>query len=240
MDFGTTAFWLALAQIVWVNILLSGDNAVVIALAARSLPPRQQKQAIVIGSGAAIVMRIALTVIAAQLLELPWLKTVGAVLLLYIGVTLLLPDGEEDAHGSDTAGMFNAVRTILIADLVMSLDNVIAVAAAAKGSMSLLVIGLAISIPLVIFGSTLLLRVIERFPLVVWLGAGLLGYIAGEVLVQDPALGTALTALAQAWGTDLHALGVAFGGTGAAIVVLLGKALLTRRQTREASAQRAV
>ncbi len=239
MDFGTTAFWLALAQIVWVNILLSGDNAVVIALAARSLPPKQQKQAIVIGSGAAIVMRIALTVVAAQLLELPWLKTVGAVLLLYIGVTLLLPDGEEDVHRSDTAGMFNAVRTILIADLVMSLDNVIAVAAAAKGSMSLLVIGLAISIPLVIFGSTLLLRVIERFPVVVWLGAGLLGYIAGEVLVQDPALGTALEALAQAWGMDLHALGIAFGGAGAVLVVLLGKALLTRRQTREASAQRA-
>jgi YjbE family integral membrane protein len=239
MDPGSTAFWLALAQIVWVNILLSGDNAVVIALAARSLPPKQQKQAIVIGSGAAIVMRIALTVVAAQLLELPWLKTVGAVLLLYIGVTLLLPDGEEDVHRSDTAGMFNAVRTILIADLVMSLDNVIAVAAAAKGSMSLLVIGLAISIPLVIFGSTLLLRVIERFPVVVWLGAGLLGYIAGEVLVQDPALGTALEALAQAWGIDLHALGIAFGGAGAVLVVLLGKALLTRRQTREASAQRA-
>jgi YjbE family integral membrane protein len=236
MEFATAAFWLALAQIVWVNILLSGDNAVVIALAARSLPAKQQKQAIVIGSGAAIVMRIVLTVVAAQLLQLPWLKTIGAVLLLYIGVTLLLPDGEEDGHGAQTGGMVAAVRTILIADLVMSLDNVIAVAAAAKGSMPLLIIGLAISIPLVIFGSTLLLRVIERFPVVVWLGAALLGYIAGEIIVADPALAPAFAAVSSALGMDPHQLGLALGAAGALFVVVVGKLLLARRRAAAQSA----
>ena len=133
MDIASHAFWLALGQIVVANILRSGDNAVVIALAARSLPPKQQKKAIMIGSGAAIVMRILLTLVAAQLLQLPWLKLIGAALLLYIGVTLLLPEDEEgDGHGEGKGSMAVAVRTILIADLVMSLDNVIAVAAAAK------------------------------------------------------------------------------------------------------------
>ena len=197
MEFGSTAFWLALGQIIWVNILLSGDNAVVIALAARSLPPKQQKQAILIGSGAAIAMRIVLTLVAAQLLQLPWLKLIGAVLLIYIGVTLLLPEDEGEHEGKEAGGMVAAVRTILIADLVMSLDNVIAVAAAAKGDTTLLIIGLAMSIPLVIFGSTLLLKVIERFPIVVWLGAGLLGFIAGEIVVDDPAVKDTLLAMAK-------------------------------------------
>ena len=189
MDIWSSIFWLALAEIVWVNILLSGDNAVVIALAARSLPPAQQKRAVVIGSAAAIVMRIILTLVAAQMLTLPWLKLVGAILLVYIGVSLLLQDDDANGNaGGATSGMLAAIRTILIADLVMSLDNVIAVAAAAKGNTFLLVAGLAISIPLVIFGSTLLLRVIERFPLLVWFGAALLGFIAGELMVDDPAL----------------------------------------------------
>ena len=148
MEFGSTAFWLALGQIIWVNILLSGDNAVVIALAARSLPPKQQKQAILIGSGAAIAMRIVLTLVAAQLLQLPWLKLIGAVLLIYIGVTLLLPEDEGEHEGKEAGGMVAAVRTSMIADLVMSLDNVIAVAGAAHGSLALLLFGLAVSIPL--------------------------------------------------------------------------------------------
>ncbi|MFO1199778.1 MAG: TerC family protein [Burkholderiaceae bacterium] len=230
MDFGTAAFWVALLQIIWVNILLSGDNAVVIALAARSLPPKQQKQAIAIGSGAAIVMRIVLTIVAAQLLQLPWLKLIGALLLLYIGVTLLLPEDEEDGGGEGAKkGMIAAVRTILIADLVMSLDNVIAVAAAAKGSTVLLVLGLAISIPLVIFGSTLLIKVIERFPIVVWLGAALLGYIAGEIVIDDPALKGSFESLAHGVGMDHHAMGTALGAVGALIVVVVGKVLLMRR-----------
>ena len=208
MDIASHAFWLALGQIVVANILLSGDNAVVIALAARSLPPKQQKKAIMIGSGAAIVMRILLTLVAAQLLQLPWLKLIGAALLLYIGVTLLLPEDEEgDGHGEGKGSMAVAVRTILIADLVMSLDNVIAVAAAAKGDTTLLVLGLAISIPLVIFGSTLLLKVIERFPIIVWLGAALLGYIAGEIALADPVIRDWIEIQANAMGMSGHTLG---------------------------------
>ena len=229
MEFGSTAFWLALGQIIWVNILLSGDNAVVIALAARSLPPKQQKQAVIIGSAAAVVMRIALTLVAVQLMQLPWLKFIGAILLVYIGVTLLLPEPDE-SHGGDGAGnMFAAVRTILIADLVMSLDNVIAVAAAAKGSTLLLVLGLAISIPLVIFGSTLLLKVIDRYPMIVWLGAALLGFIAGEIMVDDKGVASYLHAFGASLGIPADKLGLAFGIAGAILVVALGKYFLVRR-----------
>jgi len=230
IEFASPEFWLALGKIVWVNILLSGDNAVVIALAARSLPPQQQKQAIMIGSGAAIALRIVLTLVAAQLLLLPYLKLVGALLLLYIGVTLLLPENDSDEEGSGVTGsMAVAVRTILIADLVMSLDNVIAVAAAANGNTTLLVIGLATSIPLVIFGSTLLLKVIERFPVIVWAGAALLGFIAGEISVTDPALASWFAAQEAEWGLGEHRLQILVGLLGAVFVVGLGKALLSRR-----------
>ena len=230
IEFASPEFWLALGKIVWVNILLSGDNAVVIALAARSLPPQQQKQAIMIGSGAAIALRIVLTLVAAQLLLLPYLKLVGALLLLYIGVTLLLPENDSDEEGSGVTGsMAVAVRTILIADLVMSLDNVIAVAAAANGNTALLVIGLATSIPLVIFGSTLLLKVIERFPVIVWAGAALLGFIAGEISVTDPALASWFAAQEAAWGLGEHRLQILVGLLGAVFVVGLGKTLLSRR-----------
>src|SRR2546422_9669829 len=146
-------FWVGLVKIIGVNIILSGDNAVVIALAARSLPPKQQTQAIIWGSGAAIVMRIILTLFAVALLTLPWLKIVGSVLLFWIGVKLLVPE-EDDAEIEASTQLLSAIKTILIADLVMSLDNVIAVAAAAGGSILLLILGLAISIPLVIFGAT--------------------------------------------------------------------------------------
>ena len=158
-------FWIGLGQIIIVNIVLSGDNAVVIALAARSLPPKQQKQAVIWGSAAAVVMRIILTIVAVELLRLAFLKLIGAALLLWIGVQLLLPEKEEGHGGASVqGGMFIAIRTILIADLVMSLDNVIGVAAAAKGSITLLVLGLLISIPLVIFGSTILMRFMVRSP----------------------------------------------------------------------------
>ena len=180
-------FWTALLKIIGVNIVLSGDNAVVIALAARSLPPKQQKQAIFWGSGAAIVMRIVLTLFAVALLNLPWLKLVGSVLLLWIGVKLLLPEeGDENIEASDN--LWAAIKTILIADLVMSLDNVIAVAAAAGGHLGLLIIGLAISIPLVIFGATLLLKLMERWPIIITIGAGLLGFVAGEMAWEDGAI----------------------------------------------------
>lgn len=187
-------FWVALAKIIWVNILLSGDNAVVIALAARSLPPKQQKNAIVLGSAAAIVLRVVLTVFAVQLLQYPYLKLVGAALLLWIGVQLLLP--EDDGENSEVAGSDNlwvAIRTILLADLVMSLDNVIAVAAAAESGppdakLVLLLVGLGLSIPLIVVGSQVLLRVMERWPVIITAGAGLLGFVAGEMAVSDPAV----------------------------------------------------
>ncbi|OZI30141.1 hypothetical protein CAL29_18950 [Bordetella genomosp. 10] len=230
MELTQAAFWLALLQIIWVNILLSGDNAVVIALAARALPPDQQKKAIVIGSAAAIVMRIVLTLVAAKLLLLPWLKLIGAVLLVYIGVTLLLPDDEDEGDGKTHGSLMSAIRTIMIADLVMSLDNVVAVAAAAMGDTTLLVLGLAISIPLVIFGSTLLLKVIERFPIIVWVGAALLGFIAGELLVGDPALQEPIARIDTALGVTQHSFATMVGVAGALLVLALGKILIARRK----------
>ena len=179
-------FWIGLFKIVWINIILSGDNAVVIALAARGLPPQQQKKAVLFGSGAAVVLRIVLTVVAAKLMQLPFVEVIGGLLLLWIGVGLLKAEDEEEDSGSVAGqGMMAAVRTILLADLVMSLDNVIAVAAAAGGDMLLLILGLAISIPLVIFGSTLMIKLMERFPVIVTLGAALIGWVAGETITSD-------------------------------------------------------
>jgi YjbE family integral membrane protein len=230
MELTSAAFWAALGSIIWVNILLSGDNAVVIALAARSLPPHQQNKAIFWGSAAAILMRIGLTIIALEMLKWPYLKIVGGLLLLYIGVTLLLEDGDEGDQGKAGGGgsLWAAIRTILVADLVMSLDNVIAVAAAAKGDVPLLVIGLAISIPLIIFGSTLLLKVMERYPIIVTAGAALLGFLAGEMLLTDPAT-------VARFGELSHTVVNIAGAIGAAFVVALGT-LLQRRRERAAEA----
>ena len=190
MDFSLSspAMWAALGNIILVNIVLSGDNAVVIALAARGLPPTLQRMAIVWGSAAAIVMRVLLTIFAVQLLQYPYLKLIGGVLLLWIGVKLLVEDeGHEQKIAGHTA-LWAAVRTILIADLVMSLDNVIGVAAAAKGNVTLLIIGLAISIPLIVFGSSLMLKLMERFPIIITLGGALLGYLGGDMMATDPAI----------------------------------------------------
>ena len=220
----TAHFWGALMAIIGVNIVLSGDNAVVIALAARSLPPQQQKAAIFWGSGAAIVMRIVLTIVAVELLRLPYLKIVGSILLLWIAVQLLLPEDDEGDGGPVAGGLGAAIRTILIADLVMSLDNVIAVAAAAKGSLLLLILGLAISIPLVIFGSTMLLKLMERFPVIITLGAALLGWVSGDMAVTDPAIKDWIDANA-AW---LHTVAPAVGAIG---VVAVGKWLAARAES---------
>lgn len=227
MEFTSAAFWAALGSIIWVNILLSGDNAVVIALAARSLPPHQQKKAIFWGSAAAIVMRIGLTVIALEMLKWPFLKIVGGLLLVYIGVTLLLEEddgGDQGKEGND-GSLATAIRTILIADLVMSLDNVLAVAAAAKGNVPLLVIGLAVSIPLIIFGSTLLLKVMEKFPIIVTAGAALLGFLAGEMLLTDPAV-------VSRFGELSHTVINIAGAIGAFLVVAIGTLLNKRNKAR--------
>jgi YjbE family integral membrane protein len=229
MDLMSAAFWAALGSIIWVNVLLSGDNAVVIAMAARALPANQQKRAIFLGSAAAIVLRILLTVIALEMLKWPYLKLVGAILLLYIGISLLAEgdEGEDAAGGSSNGSLMQAVRTILVADLVMSLDNVLAVAAAAKGNVPLLVIGLAVSIPLIIFGSTLLLKVMERYPAIVTAGAALLGWLAGEMLLTDPAL------VSRFGEPDLLTLNGA-RIVGALLVVAVGS-LLARRQRAAAA-----
>jgi YjbE family integral membrane protein len=214
-------FWIGLVKIIWINIILSGDNAVVIALAARSLPATQQRQAVLFGSGAAVVLRIILTVVAVKLLALPYLQIVGGMLLLWIGVQLLGEEDEAQGHSKAHGSLLGAVRTILIADLVMSLDNVIAVAAAARGDTMLLILGLAISIPIVIFGSTLMIRLMERFPIIVTLGAALIGWVGGETVASDVALRD--FALANRW---LHYVAAAVG---AVLVIGLGK-LLQRRQ----------
>ncbi len=232
MDIDATTFWVALAQIIGVNLVLSGDNAVVIALAARSLPKHQQGKAIFWGSGAAVVMRILLTIIAVEMLRLPYLKLVGGALLVWIGIKLLVPEAEDDGSTNFTGStLMAAIRTILIADLVMSLDNVIGVAAAAKGSLLLLILGLAISIPIVIFGSTLLLKLMQRFPVVITVGAGLLGWVAGEMAITDPLVKEGVDAHVP-W---LHAIGPA---AGAALVVATGKwlALINRRGSENAAA----
>src|SRR3979411_1710141 len=186
-ELASQAFWIGLLKIIGVNIILSGDNAVVIAVAARSLPATQQKQAIFWGAGAAIVLRILLTLFAVALLALPWLKLVGSLLLFWIGVKLLIPE-DDDPDIKAHEHLMSAIKTILVADLVMSLDNVIAVAAAAQGSVALLVLGLAISIPLVIFGATLLVTLMDRFPVIITIGGGLIGWVAGEMLISDLAL----------------------------------------------------
>jgi YjbE family integral membrane protein len=237
------AFWVGLAKIIGVNIILSGDNAVVIALAARSLPPKQQKLAIFWGAGAAIVLRIVLTLFAVALLSLPWLKLVGSVLLFWIGIKLLVPeDDDEDVPASEH--LLTAIKTILIADLVMSLDNVIAVAAAAQGSVILLVLGLAISIPLVIFGATLLVKAMERFPVIITIGAGLIGWVAGEMLISDSALQPWLTGYGITYAGDplkpyYSGLNLEWisGIVGIVIVVVVGKWIASRSAAQESTAK---
>lgn len=215
LDLSSATFWAAFGSIVLANIVLSGDNAVVIAMAARTLKPEQRGKAIFWGSAAAIVMRIALTIVAIQLLTLPYLKVIGAALLVYIGVDLLKGGGDDEGHGKEINGMLAAIRTILIADLVMSLDNVLAVAAAAKGNVPLLVLGLLVSIPLIVFGATLLTKVMDRFPIIITIGAALLGFLAGEMLLTDPAVITQFGAMSEQTVTFA-------GAIGAALVVALG------------------
>jgi YjbE family integral membrane protein len=212
-----SVFWLGLLQVIGVNVILSGDNAVVIALACRSLPPRQQRIGVALGSAAAVVMRVVLTLFVVSLMTVPYLKIVGSLLLLWIGLELLKPEEDEDeVHAAEH--LWAAVRTVLIADAVMSLDNVIAVAAAAKGNLTLLILGLVISIPLVVYGATLLIRLINRFPMIVTVGAALIGYIAGDVMVTDPAI--------EPWiGSHAAWLHLAAPVIGSVFVVLFGMAL---------------
>ena len=217
-------FWIALSQIILINIVLSGDNAVVIAMASRSLAPSQQKKAIFFGSVGAIVLRVVLTFFAVYLLTLPYLKLVGAALLLWIGVGLLKGDDDEGELASHT-NLAAAIKTIVVADLIMSLDNVVGVAAAAKGNLPLLVFGLVVSIPLIIFGSTLILKLMGRFPVIITLGAALLGWVAGEMAMSDPSVAD--------WSAHQHALHTVVPAMGAVAVVVVGKWLTSRQQQQQ-------
>lgn len=182
-------FWMQLMKIMMVNIVLSGDNAVVIAMAARSLPARQQKLAILWGSGGAVVLRVLLTVVAVALLGIPFLQGVGGLLLVWIAYKLLVEEDEAQGTGHHAHGsLMSAVKTILIADVVMSLDNTLAIAGVANGDYTLLGLGLALSIPIVVFGSALIMMLMDRFPVIVYVGAGLIAYTAGEMIDSDKAV----------------------------------------------------
>ena len=189
------AFWIAVGKIIWINVLLSGDNALVIALACRGLAPRQRLWGMIFGAGAAVVLRIIFTGIVASLMELPYLKLVGGLALLVIAAKLLVPEQEDEEGVESASHLWAAVQIVVVADIVMSLDNVIAVAAAANGSVPLLILGLAISIPLIVAGAALIMAVLNRLPILVWAGAALLGWIAGDVIATDPAVHPKLQAL---------------------------------------------
>ena len=189
------AFWVAVGKIIWINILLSGDNALVIAMACRGLQPRHRAWGMILGAGAAVLLRIIFTGVVASLMELPYLKLVGGLALLVIAAKLLVPDDESEDDVDTASHLLAAVQIVVVADIVMSLDNVIAVAAAANGSVPLLILGLAISIPLIVAGAALIMALLTRLPILVWAGAGLLGWIAGEVIATDPAIHPTLNAL---------------------------------------------
>ncbi|HLS55837.1 MAG TPA: TerC family protein [Zeimonas sp.] len=229
IEFLATMHWGAVLQIILIDILLGGDNAVVIALACRNLPKQQRMKGILWGTAGAIILRVILIAFAVALLKVPFLKLVGGALLIWIGVKLLLP-GDEDEHGNLQGGttLWSAIKTIIVADLVMSVDNVIAIAGAAQQAdpdhqMGLVIFGLIVSIPLIVWGSTLVLRLLERYPLVITLGGALLGWIAGGMMITD-------IVTVDAIGEPGAALRYAAAIAGAVLVVVLGKVLGARRK----------
>lgn len=224
------AFWLAVLQIVFVNILLSGDNAVVIAMACRGLPPRQRLWGLLIGAGLAVVLLIVFTAIVAHLLMLPYLKLAGGLALLYIAVRLLLPENADKDEVEATAHLWRAVRIVLVADIIMSFDNILAVAAVARGNLALLAIGLTISIPVIVAGAALIMALLDRFPILTWAGAALLGWLAGSVMLADPAVsGYVATVLGESL---VGPAALAASGAGAALVVVIGGLWRQTRRSR--------
>ena len=216
-------FWFSVLQVIWINILLSGDNAVVIALACRGLPPRERLWGMIIGAGLASVLLIVFTGVISVLMTLPYLQIVGAIVLMGIAIKLLAPQRHDQEDTPEaTEDLWRAVRLVVVADIVMSLDNVIAVAGIARGRYLLLGLGLAVSIPLVIAGSAIILWLIERFPILVWAGAGLLGWVAGDILVGDPIIHRALSEF------DAQTVELVAQGAGALLVIAIG--FLWRRQ----------
>lgn len=234
------AFWLAVGKIIWINVLLSGDNALVIALACRGLEPRQRLWGMILGAAAAVILRIIFTGIVATLMELPYLKLVGGLALIVIAAKLLVPEREDEDGIKSASHLWAAVQIVVVADIVMSLDNVIAVAAAANGSVPLLILGLAVSVPLIVAGAALIMALLTRLPILVWAGAILLGWIAGDVIATDPAvspllhqlfdggLGASLDRLlatfgvAPRFGAGGHGIETVCGILGAIVVLVIG------------------
>ncbi len=220
MDFLNPVFWIALVKVICLNVVLSGDNAVVIAMAARSLPEGQRRLAVIWGSAAAVVMLVLLTLFAVELLEFPWLKLLGAALLLWVGVQLLAEEEEDEDGGAKKhqTTLLGAIRVILVADLVMSTDNVLAVAGAAHGQVALVIAGLGISIPLIVFASSLLIGAMQRYPVIVTIGAALIGWVAGDMAWDEPVLKPYTNQVAE-WAN------YAASALGALLVVGVGKFL---------------
>lgn len=220
------AFGWEVFEIIWINLLLSGDNAILIALACRQLPVRQRRWGVFLGALGGVVLRIAFTLVIVELMAIPYLKIVGAILLLIVAVKLLIDEAE---HSDVTAkpNLWSAVGAIIMADAVMSLDNVIAIAAAAKGSTNLIVFGLLVSVPIVMFGAGALLKALERFPALVWAGAGLLGWVAGDMAAADPALPTFVHV------ANHHALELGLSIGGCVLVLAVALAIAIYRQWRE-------
>jgi YjbE family integral membrane protein len=227
----TASFWIAVGQIILIDILLGGDNAVVIALACRGLPPRQRRLGIIYGTAGAIILRVVLIAFALALLAVPYLKLVGAVLLLWIGVKLLAPQ-EDDDHGNISASdkLWGAVKTVIVADLVMSVDNVLAIAGAAESAgahqLPLVIFGLLVSIPIIVAGSQIVLKLMDRFPWIITAGGMLLGWIAGQMAFTDPAL--------KSYVPELKAWEYGAAAAGAVLVLLIGK-MVYRRSTPDAA-----
>lgn len=230
---------LSVLRIVGINIILSGDNAIVIALACRSLPPRQRVIGIILGAGAAVVLRILFTVVVQQLFDVPWLKLVGGLVLLWIAVKLLLGEESDEESVKSGSNVWEAVRIVAIADIVMSLDNVLAIAAAAGGNTNLIVFGLVISVPLVVFGATLLTWLLDRVPLLVWAGAALLGWVAGELIATEPILQPYVVDIAQSMGVTVNVVARTVEVFCALLVVLTGwliqKVSHARRSAQQAA-----
>jgi YjbE family integral membrane protein len=222
---------LSILRIIGINIILSGDNAIVIALACRTLPPRQRVIGIILGAGAAVVLRILFTIVVQQLFDVPWLKLVGGLVLLWIAVKLLLGDEASEDSVRSGASVWEAVKIVAIADIVMSLDNVLAIAAAAGGNMNLIILGLIISIPLVVFGATLLTWLLDRLPILVWAGAALLGWVAGELLATEPILQPYVLHMAESLGVTAKVVTRVIEASCAILVVAVGWAL-TRASAR--------
>ena len=238
-DLFSPAFWVAAGKIIGINIILSGDNAVVIAMACRMLPPRERFWGMLLGAGVAVGLRIVFTLVVAQAMEYPYLKLIGGILLLWVAVKLVVPEEEGEGKVAAADNLWRAVRIVAIADIVMSLDNVIAIAAAAESAAAvvdiahastikaiLIVFGLATSVPLIIAGSALLMSLLDRFPILVWAGAALLGWVAGDIMVKDNALNAFVSA------DTLHGLHVWAAAAGAAFVVGLGWLLRSRQHKR--------